>query len=34
VSVISALSHAADPAAAAKTLRGLIDAALAKRGAP
>jgi len=34
VSVISALSRAADPAAAAKTLRGLIDAALAKRGAP
>lgn len=33
VSVISALSRAADPAAAAKTLRGVIDAALAKRGA-
>jgi thiamine-phosphate pyrophosphorylase len=33
VSVISALSRAADPAAATKTLRGVIDAALAKRGA-
>jgi thiamine-phosphate pyrophosphorylase len=34
VSVISALSRAPDPAAAATTLRGVIDAALAKRGAP
>ncbi|MGE0062879.1 MAG: thiamine phosphate synthase [Xanthobacteraceae bacterium] len=33
VSVISALSRATDPAAAAKSLRGVIDAALAKRGA-
>jgi len=32
VAVISALSHAADPAAAARELRGIVDAALAKRG--
>lgn len=33
VAVISALSMAADPKAAARNLRGVIDAALAKRGA-
>ena len=33
VAVISALSLAPDPAAAARTLRGIVDAALAKRGA-
>jgi thiamine-phosphate pyrophosphorylase len=33
VAVISALSLAADPAAAARTLRGIVDAALVKRGA-
>jgi thiamine-phosphate pyrophosphorylase len=33
VAVISALSLAADPAAAARTLRGIVDATLAKRGA-
>src|ERR1700733_9510715 len=33
VAVISALSLASDPAAAARTLRGIVDAALAKRGA-
>lgn len=32
VSVISALSLAADPAAAARELRGIVDAALAQRG--
>lgn len=32
ISVISALSGAADPAAAARTLRGIVDTALAKRG--
>jgi thiamine-phosphate pyrophosphorylase len=32
VSVISALSRAADPATAATSLRGVIDAALARRG--
>jgi thiamine-phosphate pyrophosphorylase len=32
VSVISALSMAADPAAAAKQLRGVVDGALAERG--
>ena len=32
ISVISALSGAADPAAAAGNLRGIVDAALAKRG--
>lgn len=34
VSVISALSRAADPAAAASQLRAIVDAALARRGAP
>ena len=33
VAVISALSLAPDPAAAARTLRGIVDATLAKRGA-
>ncbi len=33
VAVISALSLAPDPAAAARTLRGIVDAALKKRGA-
>lgn len=33
VSVISALSLAADPAAATRELRGIVDAALARRGA-
>jgi thiamine-phosphate pyrophosphorylase len=33
VAVISALSLAPDPAAAARTLRGIVDAMLAKRGA-
>lgn len=33
VAVISALSLAPDPAAAARTLRGIVDEALAKRGA-
>lgn len=33
IAVISALSLAPDPAAAARTLRGIIDAALQKRGA-
>jgi thiamine-phosphate pyrophosphorylase len=33
VAVISALSLAPDPAAAARTLRGIVDAALQKRGA-
>jgi thiamine-phosphate pyrophosphorylase len=33
VAVISALSLALDPAAAARTLRGIVDATLAKRGA-
>jgi thiamine-phosphate pyrophosphorylase len=33
VAVISALSLAPDPADAARTLRGIVDAALAKRGA-
>ncbi len=33
VAVISALSLAPDPAAAARALRGIVDAALAKRGA-
>ena len=33
VAVISALSLAPDPAAAARTLRGIVDAALEKRGA-
>jgi thiamine-phosphate pyrophosphorylase len=33
VSVISALSLAADPAAAARELRGVVDAALARRSA-
>ena len=33
VSVISALSCRADPAAAARELRGVVDAALAKRKA-
>jgi thiamine-phosphate pyrophosphorylase len=33
IAVISALSLAPDPAAAARTLRGIVDAALAKRGA-
>jgi thiamine-phosphate pyrophosphorylase len=32
VAVISALSLAPDPAAAARTLRGIVDGALAKRG--
>ena len=32
VAVISALSLAPDPAAAARTLRGIVDAMLAKRG--
>jgi thiamine-phosphate pyrophosphorylase len=32
VAVISALSLASDPAAAARTLRGIVDGALAKRG--
>ena len=33
VAVISALSLAPDPADAARTLRGIVDAMLAKRGA-
>jgi thiamine-phosphate pyrophosphorylase len=33
VAVISALSLAPDPAAAARALRGIVDGALAKRGA-
>jgi thiamine-phosphate pyrophosphorylase len=33
ICVISALSSASDPSAAAKTLRSIVDAALAKRGA-
>jgi thiamine monophosphate synthase len=33
VAVISALSMQTDPAAAARTLRGIVDAALEKRGA-
>jgi thiamine-phosphate pyrophosphorylase len=33
VAVISALSLASDPAAAARSLRGIVDAALAQRGA-
>jgi len=33
IAVISALSLAPDPAAAARTLRGIVDAMLAKRGA-
>jgi thiamine-phosphate pyrophosphorylase len=33
IAVISAVSLAPDPAAAARTLRGIVDAALAKRGA-
>ncbi len=32
ICAISALSSASDPAAAAKRLRGIVDAALAKRG--
>jgi thiamine-phosphate pyrophosphorylase len=32
IAVISALSLAPDPAAAARTLRGIVDAMLAKRG--
>jgi thiamine-phosphate pyrophosphorylase len=32
VAVISALSHASDPAAAARSLREIVDAMLAKRG--
>lgn len=34
ISVISALSRAADPAAAASQLRAIVDAALVRRGAP
>jgi thiamine-phosphate pyrophosphorylase len=33
IAVISAISLAADPAAAARALRGIVDSALAKRGA-
>jgi thiamine-phosphate pyrophosphorylase len=32
IAVISALSLAPDPAEAARTLRGIVDAALARRG--
>jgi len=32
IAVISALSLAPDPAAAARALRGIVDAMLAKRG--